>query len=63
MQEKSEGQEENTAALLLGKSKAWTDLLSLKDERREKNIMGPVIKFSKTKEGDNVLKIQKNALC
>lgn len=49
MQEKSEGQEENTAALLLGKSKAWTDLLSLKDERREKNI-------TKKKHRDKILK-------
>lgn len=39
------GQEENTVALLLGKHEAWTDLLSLKDEEREKNSMRPVKKL------------------
>ena len=51
MQEKSEGQEENTAALLLGKHKAWIDLLSLKDERRDKKNHGAHDKILKNKRG------------
>lgn len=40
MQVKSEGQDKNTAALLLGKQKAWVDLLSLKEKRREEKQHG-----------------------